>query len=592
MTENLQEIYQIGCYRRLGKGQLETELLFWDVIERPDSRHVTFARKHDAKIKELVGKVLSGDIDRYDLYNNSSKIFHKVKYPYSQVLQDLVLFKAGEEKMKDGTLAVNEIGKWWEDCGVDFYKGYIPTGEELEKYIEMADWDMYIRNARNMEGNNTRLLASVKESYAKATNDEELIDGIYQYNDGGYLEMPDDVEALVWMIKFQQRWDLFVKVLEKLKYFPYQGCLIYMVRTVEECKHVINYLHGIQHEKVMQYLVREEVFRLLNDEEQNLKGNADGGLAARWSKKAEKLYDHWVETKEDMLQGFANEWINAFGAEELSVWVSRKMRQAAGKAEIFRAYELDVLNVIDKFVKERLNFADINFAEKDLATLFNYALSAKEKDFDEQTSMAIFRAIVAQIYQASYCPEWNLSEQGIELARAVYGLVSADRAEGIRLLKVKHKPQEGYKVDCEKSFESAFGESFLLSVLLLQVEESGDKERFKDLKKILYGYSQNGFFAQEDQFFIPFYIAELIASQVLKDEKDGFEKELIANYPQLSFVLRILTANGGEMTTDVKEAMFKRVQTEWQWERKLMIQRKNEMWKVLEKYIEDAMKEK
>lgn len=214
MTENLQEIYQIGCYRRLGKGQLETELLFWDVIERPDSRHVTFARKHDAKIKELVGKVLSGDIDRYDLYNNSSKIFHKVKYPYSQVLQDLVLFKAGEEKMKDGTLAVNEIGKWWEDCGVDFYKGYIPTGEELEKYIEMADWDMYIKNARNMEGNNTRLLASVKESYAKATNDEELIDGIYQYNDGGYLEMPDDVEALVWMIKFQQRWDLFVKVLE------------------------------------------------------------------------------------------------------------------------------------------------------------------------------------------------------------------------------------------------------------------------------------------------------------------------------------------------------------------------------------------
>ena len=285
-----------------------------------------------------------------------------------------------------------------------------------------------------------------------------------------------------------------------------------------------------------------------------------------------------------------NEWINAFGAEELSVWVSRKIRQAVGKAEIFKSYELDVLNVIDKYVKERLNFADINYAEKDLATLFNYALSAKEKGLGEQISMTLFRAIVAQIYQASYCPEWTLSEKGIELARAVYGLVPADKTEGIRLLKVKHKPQEGYKVDREKSFEAAFGESFLLSVLLLQVESSGDKERFRELNKLLYRYSQNGFFAQEDLFFIPFYIAELVASQVLKEEKEGYEMELIANYPHFSFVLRVLTANGGEMATNVKEAMLKRVEIEWQWERKLMIQQKNEMWKVLEKYIEDVKK--
>ena len=47
---------------------------------------------------------------------------------------------------------------------------------------------------------------------------------------------------------------------------------------------------------------------------------------------------------------------------------------------------------------------------------------------------------------------------------------------------------------------------------------------------------------------------------------------------------------GGEMATNVKEAMLKRVEIEWQWERKLMIQQKNEMWKVLEKYIEDVKK--
>ena len=159
------------------------------------------------------------------------------------------------------------------------------------------------------------------------------------------------------------------------------------------------------------------------------------------------------------------------------------------------------------------------------------------------------------------------------------------------MLRVKHKPQEGYKVDHEKAFEAAFGESFLLSVLLLQVETTGDKARFQELMELLYKYAQNGTMMQEDQFFIPFYIAELIASQVIKDEKDTFENELITSYPQLPFVLRILTANGGEMSEDVKIALKKRVDLEWRWEKKLMIQRKNQMWKVLEKYIENVFGE-
>ena len=131
-----------------------------------------------------------------------------------------------------------------------------------------------------------------------------------------------------------------------------------------------------------------------------------------------------------------------------------------------------------------------------------------------------------------------------------------------------------------------------MSVLLLQVETSGDKARFHDLMSMLYKFVQNGSMIQEDQFFIPFYFAELIASQVIKDEKDSFEKKLITGYPQLPFVLRILTANGGNMSNEVRNALLKRVDLEWQWEKKLMIQRKNQMWKVLDKYIEDVRRGK
>lgn len=588
MSKNYLELYRTNCYKRFHGSQLELQLLSLDAILHPEGSYVAFVKKHEALIKDLVQKGIKGEVDRYDLYNDSSKYFPKINHPYSQIIQDVVWYKVGAEYPKKVPLNLNELGNKWENFGADFFLGYIPSGDALEKYIDGADWDSYIKNARDMEGNNASLLSYTKEAYAKAKSDDELINEIYHFNDGGYIELPDDVEALVWMIKLQQRWDLFVKVLDCLKFFPYQGCLIYYVRTVEECSTVINLLHGCQHEEVMQYLMREQVFRIIQEEEHCLKANAEGGIHERWVKEAIELYGQWVNTRENTLRGFAKEWVNVFGAEKQSEWISLKFRQTLGKAEQFKTYEEGVLTVLDKYTKEQLTFESIKYNEKELPTLFNYALSAKEAGLSEQVRMSIFRAIIAQIYKTSYCPEWQLSEKGIELARAVYGLVPADKAEGLRLLRVKHKPQEGYKVDYEKAFETAFGESFLLSVLLLQVETTGDKARFNELKDMLYMYAQNGSLMQEDQFFIPFYIAELIASQVIKDEKDTFEKKLIMSYPQLPFVLRILTANGGEMSDDNKNALKKRVELEWQWEKKLMIQRKNQMWKVLEKYIEDV----
>ena len=89
----------------------------------------------------------------------------------------------------------------------------------------------------------------------------------------------------------------------------------------------------------------------------------------------------------------------------------------------------------------------------------------------------------------------------------------------------------------------------------------------------------------EDQFFVPYYIAELIATQVLEAEKDEFEHKLIERNSSLSFVLRILTANNGQLSEKNKTALKRRVDLEWEWEKKLMIQRKNEMYKVLDKYI-------
>lgn len=577
--------YKNNCFKRLSGAQLEQELLLLDAIMQPESKHVAFVKKREEIVDDLVRRVLGGELDKYELYNNCSKYFPGVKYPQSHVLQGVVFYRAGKEKLKGNQLSIKELGELWESCGADFFLGYIPERTELEGFIKEADWDTYLKNTRDMEGNNAILLKTVKETYKEIKSDEDIIKEIYQFNNGSYLELPDSVEVLVWMIKLQQRWDLYVKVLEKLQFFPYQGCLIYWLRTVEDCESVICQLHNVEHEKILQYLLREHVFYLLYEQENCLKSNIVNSLPKRWTERPVELLDQWDNNKVPMLKELTDKWLDVFGAEKMSEWVSGKYRHAIGKAEQYRTFDENILEVIDNKVKAELNFPEIDFAEKDLPTLFNYASTATVVSMSDEDMMSLFRAIVSQVYKTMVCPEWKLNEKGFELARSVYRLIPVGKTDGIRLLKQKHKPQEGYKVNSDKAFEAAFGESFLLSVLLLQVEESEDRKRFNELVELLFKYSRNGIMMQDDQFFIPFYIAELVVTFILKDEKDNYELALIEKHSVLSFVLRVLTANGGEMSVKVREALTKRVSMEWQWEKKYMIQRKNKMYEVLDEYI-------
>ena len=182
MSRNYLELYRANCFKRFQGAQLEIQQLSLDAILHPEGSHVAFVKKHDALIGDLVQKGIKGEVDRYDLYNDSSKYFPKIKYPYSQIIQDVIWYRVGENMM-NAPLTLKELGEKWENCGAYFFLGYMPSGDALEKYIEAADWDLYIKNARDMEGNNASLLSYTKEAYAKAKNDDELINEIYHFND-------------------------------------------------------------------------------------------------------------------------------------------------------------------------------------------------------------------------------------------------------------------------------------------------------------------------------------------------------------------------------------------------------------------------
>ena len=74
--------------------------------------------------------------------------------------------------------------------------------------------------------------------------------------------------------------------------------------------------------------------------------------------------------------------VQCWRGEKMSEWVSEKKRQSIGKSEMYRDFESDVLEKIERIVKKHLTLKDVDYTEKDLSALLGYALSAEEIGID------------------------------------------------------------------------------------------------------------------------------------------------------------------------------------------------------------------
>ena len=84
---------------------------------------------------------------------------------------------------------------------------------------------------------------------------------------------------------------------------------------------------------------------------------------------------------------------------------------------------------------------------------------------------------------------------------------------------------------------------------------------------------------------MPFYIAEIIAIQIIPDQKDEFEAMMIGRVSNLHFLLRVLTANEGELSKANKAALKFRCDREWYWEKQLISQQLKEQTDYLDEYV-------
>ena len=120
-------------------------------------------------------------------------------------------------------------------------------------------------------------------------------------------------------------------------------------------------------------------------------------------------------------------------------------------------------------------------------------------------------------------------------------------------------------------------------------EEIEDKDYFRSVVNRLAGLARFDKSLFNDNYFVSFYLAELIVLQVLKEEKDAYEQYLITDVCNLYHVLRILSANDGDMSDKNRETLKKRVIAEWEYEKRLSQQYK-EQTEFLDGYLMKVLK--
>ena len=86
-------------------------------------------------------------------------------------------------------------------------------------------------------------------------------------------------------------------------------------------------------------------------------------------------------------------------------------------------------------------------------------------------------------------------------------------------------------MDLGVAMRTARQESYWLAVLLMSLEETGDEALFDKYIDVLIKDTQFAIDSLTDDVFTPYYVTELLVSQVLTGKKDAFEKRLIKEIP-------------------------------------------------------------
>ena len=568
--------------------RLQFQLL--DEISKHEHGEDGLWKTYETIIDGLAKQIGEGVLNRYNLTDDY--VMGKYNIDDTQtayLLCDLAFYQAGKDALtSDSKISLTYLDEIDENMDAGFFLGYQPSEVSLAEIVKELDGKalQVASQSRNID-REKGALRRFCEMLDAIKDEDEIISKINLYNDGSYLELPNYVSILAYMLSRRELWCDYYKLLDGLKYFPLQGCIIKGLRNTSDLFAVISQATVNHGRKSVHYLLREQFYNIICEEASLLRKSIDDKQLPEDSKAyIQQLLDGFDNVRSKQIEAVVDIWVRLFGKEEMTVWLTRKRVEAERKQEKYAKRELEIVEMMEgelSVTSEEINGFQLD--NKDFESLVSLA----GKTDCQTVCVSLMKALQRNVFGERSYPPTTLNEKWFEKVRVIYRCLEKSGLDGLALLKEVRKPLEGYGVDLLVAMRNVRQEAYWLAMLLLSLEESKDESLFDKYVDVLYRDTRFSVDSMIDDVFAPYYVAELLVSQVMLGKKDVFEKRLIADIPYLVFVIRVLSGNQGVMSEGVKELLGNRIRREWELERKILARNKMSKLDFCDEFVKEYM---
>ncbi len=541
------------------------KLADWIYIERPD--------RNEVSNEKVMGIFLTTDYQKAMLMKELAYYEVGRRWSHHKDIHDLKDLEFIEENMNHG-----------------FYLGLEMEPKMLSELTNKIDAtnENFLLRCRLMEVDRERFVQFCQKELNDDISNKEIIKKINHYNDGAYMELPLGTRTLGAILLRENALNIWCSLLINLHYFPIQGSLVYSLKTVEQCLAVWHLLFEINYHRfgVVAYLLREHMMRLMSKEADLLERNAQSDLLSDEDLAyGKQLYALWLDHAPKYAETMLGLCISTFGVQEMASWYSNMHARMEGRQRGFIENELKCIELIEKYLTPAVTLNHDSVKAADYQTLLYYMKVAMQREEKGDVCRELVERLCHLSYNERHIPQLKLEERTFVILRQVYYCIISSGTDGLSMMIKERYPMEGFAVDYDKAYRSCSADSLWLSALLLQTETTGDKDFFWHVVENLYRFANYEKSIVTDYYFMPFYIAEIIAIQILPDQKDAFEAMLIDRVSNLHFVLRVLTANDGELSSANRNSLKFRCDKEWALEKQLISQQLQEQTDFLDDYV-------
>lgn len=592
--------YIINAARTQTESLLYSSVEFMDILTAYESGELFNNEITRENFDEMVTDVITRCPNINEINANYINKFCNNK-PKDDIITDalinLVYYRVGEILSKESeNVTFEELTKWEDACmGHGFYLSYTLSEDKLGRMIEDVanKQEDILRNTRSINVTPDEFAKYCMTEFPDTLSEDEIIRKINHYNDGAYVSLPLALDSIIGFLLRDGHYHLWLRLFDIVKYLPLQGRMIYGLRTVEQCVEILNNLDStrIKHRKVLVYLLLNRMFTLLREEDDLLERNNRNEYLIKNNKKIilqqiDKELQSWNSHRKHTIKRLTQICVQELGAQYMVQWVGNKRNQLLHKAKSYQDIESVILDLFEINISKLSEISDVAFEQIDLnALISSLNIYMESGHFNESIAKEIIESICKQIYkiEGSHLKMWTLNDNDLNEMRQMCKCLVMSKLDGVELMK-KYRPISEGLGSLYKDSSNIFGADALwFAILLLQVECVENKDEFVKNETLLFKYYRKE--SIWDNYLLPFCVGELIVLEILKDLKNEYEKRLILQICDITFVVRVLFANEGKMCDENIDLLLNRIDEEWDISKKMNSSISPQQWKLLDEYI-------